>query len=269
VAEHKLEVGAAADGSTDGLSRWSTTLSYAKWASGGALAGSRALAAGVSAAATSLGSSIVSSLAATDLGRSIAAQGETESGRAARVVAAASIVAARDVMAGLEEAAAVFSAHAAGATTGLVAHRYGDKAAGVARQGLAVAGDIGAAAWALRSTNLVRSTAVAAAGAALLPAEDGRGRAEPTLEGAHAPGEASDLRAGAAAAPLRLMDGGAAAPSSARPPSKAAPAAATSTTRHQQRCLEEDASFAELIASMPAVPKSAVAGSSVGTSLAS
>jgi hypothetical protein len=157
------DAGANSDAEAAGYERWRTALTYAKWASGTAAAGSKALAVGVAAAASSLGGSIVAAVSQTEYGKSLGERGDSEAGRAVRTVAVATIHAYREVIDGLERAAVVFSEHAAPATKDLVSHRYGPEAAELSAQGLSVAADLGTTAWNIRNASVMgiaKSTAV-------------------------------------------------------------------------------------------------------------
>lgn len=247
---------AASAAATPGLDKWKTVLTVAKWASSAAVTGSRAVAAGVTAAAGTLGTSLASAISTTDYGRSWKESEQTDTGRAVRQVAAASLVAYRDVMDGLERAAEVFAAQAGPATTDLVKARYGEEAAAVAQQGLSVAADVGTAAWNIRNVGvrgLVRATATEA-GKELVVGKGAAAVAASAPAVAAPAGSAISASVSPAAVPLAKS---VAAPQPSRGGSTAASAAVPSTA--SGTAATGDASLEALLASMPAPPTAAPA----------
>lgn len=106
---------------------------------------SASLVMGAATVAKTLGSTAGAAFMATNYGKRLAEAGQTESGKAARQVAASSIVAASEVWHGLETAALVFSAAAGEATTDFVHKRYGAEAGALAATSVEAATDAGIA----------------------------------------------------------------------------------------------------------------------------
>jgi hypothetical protein len=266
------DAGAVSDAEAAGYERWRTALTYAKWASGAAAAGSRALAVGVAAAASSLGGSIVAAVSQTEYGKSLGERGDSEAGRAVRTVAVATIHAYREVIDGLERAALLFSEHAAPATKDLVHHRYGPEAAELSAQGMSVAADLGTTAWNMRNASVMgiaKSTAVqtvqTVAKEGILGAD---GKRSPAASGVAA-GSGSSRAASPALSTTSTAastasvggHGSAFANASSRATSTSAPASRSPVVRGTAQPLQpaassgsHDAALAALLADMPSVP---------------
>lgn len=138
-------------------------LDQARMVSRAAVVVSGAVVVGAATMAKQLGSAVSAAFLSTEYGKNLAASSTSETGQAAKQVAASSLVAFGEIWDGLETAAKVFGTHASDATTHFVGEVYGKEAAVVANKSLALAGDVGLTALNMRNISvggLIRKTGV-------------------------------------------------------------------------------------------------------------